>query len=128
MYSALYENTYCSMAANGGDLPDAGEPVTFCSSPPRSIRARGVGIPSPAKAKIEFARVVRAAGTNSLALLSELRDVDSPLAEVLLHPGILEVASLFADGCDTPGIEPAELEMLLRTVIYLDRLERFASE
>jgi integrase len=62
-----------------------------------------------AKAKTEFARVVGAAETNPLALLF----VDSPLAAILLHPGILEVASLFADGCDAPGIERAELLLLL---------------
>jgi len=94
---------------------EGGAPVTFFFS--SSINASGGADRTcrvdPAKAKTEFERVVGAAGTNSLALLSELPDVDSPLAAVRLHPGILEVTSFFADGCDAPGIERAAPEMLL---------------
>jgi hypothetical protein len=71
--------------------------------------------------------VVSEAVDNPFALLLRLRDDDSPLHEVHVHPGISEVASVLVDACDSPGIEPFQLEFLLRTVIYLDRLERSAS-
>jgi hypothetical protein len=64
------------------------------------------------------------AADNPFALISALREDDSPLQEIRLHPGILEVASVLTDACDSPGIEPRELETLLRIVIYLDRLQR----
>src|SRR3989442_251241 len=70
---------------------------------------------------------LRQAVDNPFALLSAFRADDSPLDEVHLHPGILAVASMIADGCDSPGIEPHELEVLLRIAIYLDRLQRTPS-
>jgi hypothetical protein len=81
----------------------------------------------PAIATRDAARVVTEAETNSFALLLALREADSPLDEVPLHPGILGVTSMIADGCDSPGIEPCELEVLLRSAIYLDRLRRSVS-
>jgi hypothetical protein len=51
----------------------------------------------PAIATRDAARVLTEAETNSFALLLALREADSPLNEVHLHPGILAVTSMIAD-------------------------------
>ena len=96
--------THCSYGALSTELPR----IESCREPER-------------------ATLMSEAVDNPLSLISRLRDDDSPLPEVRFHPGISEVSSVLCCGDGgSSGIERFQLEFLLRTVIYLDRLDRSA--
>ncbi len=56
------------------------------------------------------AAVLTMAETNPFELLCSLRANEPPLYSIQIHPGISAMASMIAYGCDSPGIEPHELE------------------
>lgn len=47
-----------------------------------------------------------------------------PKADFFVSPEILEAAEDIADCSDVPGLERGTLELLVRTVLFLDRQER----
>jgi hypothetical protein len=70
------------------------------------------------------AAALSTADTNPFEFLLGFRASEPLQKSIQLHPGILAVASMIAYGGDSPGIEPDELELLLRSAVYLDRLAR----
>jgi hypothetical protein len=59
--------------------------------------------------------------TNPAASLSALRASGSPLLGVRIRSEIWALASMIVDDCDSPGIGPDDLALLLQMAIYFDR-------
>jgi hypothetical protein len=56
--------------------------------------------------------------------LSELVLLESPLHAIQIPKEILEVAEELVSRTDTDGIEPDDLRLLIRMVLFLDRQQR----
>jgi hypothetical protein len=53
--------------------------------------------------------------------MSDVIIIDAPSDEIDVSPEILAAAEEIAAGSDVLGLEPSRLELLVRTVLILDR-------
>lgn len=95
-------------------LPSEEEGALACLMQPARLvyETSGADVGAPTAAK------------RPLGLLRDLCCAESPLHSILIPKEILEVAEEIVDASDVRGLEHASLELLVRTVMYLDRRGR----